>query len=77
MSDNTKTNSRNKSVKRTKKVKQKKKFGFFKKLFTILFCLFILLSVAASGVIFAIVKTSPNLDINGTILNLDQPSQLY
>ncbi|ADZ21353.1 penicillin-binding protein 1A [Clostridium acetobutylicum] len=77
MSDNTKTNSRNKSVKRTKKVKKKKKFGFFKKLFTILFCLFILLSVAASGVIFAIVKTSPNLDINGTILNLDQPSQLY
>lgn len=77
MSDNIKTNSKNRSVKRTKKVKKKKKFGFFKKLFTVLFCLFILLSVAAAGVIFAVIKTAPNLDVNGTILNLDQPSQLY
>lgn len=80
MSDNNKAKNKpkNRTVKRAKKVKHKhKKFGFFRTLFTILFCIFILLAVAGAGVTFAIIKTSPDLDVNGTILNVDRTSQLY
>lgn len=80
MSDNNKAKNKpkNRTVKRAKKVKHKhKKFGFFRTLFTILFCIFILLAVAGAGVTFAIIKTAPDLDVNGTILNVDRTSQLY
>ncbi|PJI09740.1 MULTISPECIES: PBP1A family penicillin-binding protein [Clostridium] len=78
MSDNNKAKikPKNRTVKRTKKVKHKK-FGFFRTLFTIFFCAFILLAVAGAGVTFAVIKTCPDLDVNGTILNVDRTSQLY
>lgn len=73
MSGNVKTKKTN----NTKYKKKKKRFRIFKTLLLIFFCVFFLCSVAAAGFIFATVKNAPELDVNGTILNLAQASQLY
>lgn len=73
MSGNVKT----KKTRNIKTKKKKKHFKILKIIILLLFFAFILTSVAAAGFIFATVKTAPTLDVNGTILNLDQPSELY
>lgn len=59
------------------KKKKKKRFRLLKIFLLCFLCVFILAGIAASGFVFATIKSAPDLDINGTILNLDQPSQLY
>ncbi|WP_051624316.1 transglycosylase domain-containing protein [Clostridium akagii] len=68
----------NKDVK--KKIAKKKKrpvLRFFKIFFLSFLCVVIIGSVATFGVVLAMIKTAPALDINGTILDLDQNSTLY
>ncbi|MDF2504185.1 PBP1A family penicillin-binding protein [Clostridium sp.] len=74
--------SGNKSTTNNKKnLKQKKKKNpvvkAFKIFFITLLCIIVIGSVAGLGVGLAMIKTAPSLDVNGTILNLDQPSVLY
>lgn len=71
-----------KIVKQTKPQKKKIKkknpiLRFIKIFFLTLFSIIILVTVAGIGVILAMIKTAPTLDINGTILNFDQPSAIY
>lgn len=77
MSGNVKPRQTKTTKKNIKLKKKKKRFRFLKTMLLLLFFIFILTSVAAAGFIFATVKSSPALDVNGTILNLDQPSELY
>ncbi|SMC21102.1 penicillin-binding protein 1A [Clostridium acidisoli DSM 12555] len=79
---NTTNSSKNIKKKVPKKnIKKKKKknpvLRFFKIFFITLLCLIIIGSVATVGVVLAMIKTAPTLDINGTILNLAQTSTLY
>lgn len=59
-------------AKRRKKSRYKGK----KHIFTIIICVFLLIFVAASAAVAAIIKNSPNLDVN-QVLNLNEPSVLY
>ncbi|MFL0251750.1 transglycosylase domain-containing protein [Clostridium neuense] len=77
MSGNVKTKQTKTTKKNIKSKKKKKRFKFLKTILLLLFFIFILTSVAGAGFIFATVKSAPALDVNGTILNLDQPSELY
>jgi penicillin-binding protein 1A len=74
----TKTKTKSNIKKTNKKSKKKNPVLRFLKIFFIsLISIIILSSVAAFGVIMAMIKTAPPLDVNGTILNLSQPSVLY
>lgn len=66
-----------KTIKPKKKKKRNPVLRFIRNFFITIFCLLILGAVACTGVILAIIKTAPTLDINGTILNFDQPSVIY
>ncbi|SKA88336.1 penicillin-binding protein 1A [Clostridium sp. USBA 49] len=59
----------------TKKAK-KKTLKILKNILISLLIIFILCGVAGAGVIFAIIKTSPPLDVD-TILTLSEPSSVY
>lgn len=65
--------------KKNTKIKKKKNpvIRAFKIFFITLLCAIIIGSVAGLGIVLAMIKTAPTLDVNGTILNLDQPSVLY
>lgn len=66
--------------KNTHKKNKKKKNPVVKALkifFISLLCIIVIVSVACLGIGLAMIKTAPVLDVNGTILNLDQPSVLY
>lgn len=72
--------NKNKNTKKKPEKKSNKKnpiLKAFKIFFISLLCIIVLGSVAGLGVTLAIIKTAPALDVNGTILNLDQPSVLY
>ena len=60
-----------------KKKKKKPVLKYLKIFFITLFSVIILVSVAGLGVVLAMIKTCPSLDVDGTILNLDEPSVLY
>jgi len=77
MSGNVKTRQTKTTKKNIKLKKKKKRFRILKTILLLLFFIFILTSVAGAGFIFATVKSAPALDVNGTILNLDEPSELY
>lgn len=77
MSGNVKTKQTKTTKRNIKSKKKKKRFRILKTILLLLFFIFILTSVAGAGFIFATVKSAPALDVNGTILNLDQPSELY
>lgn len=77
MSGNVKPKQTKTTKKNIKLKKKKKRFRVLKTILLLLFFTFILTSVAGAGFIFATIKSAPALDINGTILNLDQPSELY
>lgn len=72
-----------KNINKTKSTNQKKKkkknpvLRFIRNFFITIFCILVLCAVACTGVILAVIKTAPSLDINGTILSFDQPSALY
>lgn len=55
---------------------KKSRYKALKLTFTILICIFLLISMAAIGVGAAIIKDSPPLDVN-RVLNLNEPSILY
>lgn len=79
MASNTRS-SNNTTAKNKKNIKKKKKnpvISAFKIFFITLLCAIIIGSVAGLGIVLAMIKTAPALDVNGTILNLDQPSVLY
>ncbi|MFT8314206.1 MAG: PBP1A family penicillin-binding protein [Clostridium sp.] len=80
MASNTRS-SNNTTTKNKKNTKIKKKknpvIRAFKIFFITLLCAIIIGSVAGVGIVLAMIKTAPALDVNGTILNLDQPSVLY
>lgn len=62
--------------KKNKKKKQSKVKKFFKYFFISIFSLGLVGTVALAGVIMAMIKTTPELDLN-SILVLDEPSVLY
>jgi penicillin-binding protein 1A len=72
-----------KNINKTKSTNQKKKkkknpvLRFIRNFFITIFCILVLCAVACTGIILAVIKTAPSLDINGTILSFDQPSALY
>lgn len=70
------TTTKNKKSKKTKK-KKNPVLKAFKIFFITLLCAIVIGSVATLGIVLAMIKTAPALDVNGTILNLDQPSVLY
>ncbi|MCH3962872.1 MAG: PBP1A family penicillin-binding protein [Clostridium sp.] len=55
---------------------KKSRYKALKIIFTILICIFLLASVVGVGVGLAIIKNSPNLNVN-QVLNLNEPSILY
>ena len=63
-------------TKKTKKKKQSKLRKFIKYFFITCLILGLVGSVALGGVILAMIKTTPELDLN-SILVLDEPSVLY
>lgn len=63
-------------TKKTKKKKQSKIRKFIKYFFITFFILGLIGSVALAGIIMAMIKTTPELDLN-SILVLDEPSVLY
>lgn len=65
-------------MKKTAKVNKKKKkgFHFFRVFFLTLLFIIILCFVAGTGIIMAIIKTAPKLDVN-QILDLNETSVLY
>ncbi|MCD2345340.1 transglycosylase domain-containing protein [Clostridium guangxiense] len=73
MSGNVKT----KKTGNIKSKNKKKRFRILKTILLLLFFILLLTSVATAGFAFATIKAAPALDVDGTILNLDQPSELY
>lgn len=71
------TTKKKKTNKRKTDKKKNPVLKAFKIFFITLLCAIVIGSVAALGMGLAIIKTAPALDVNGTILNLDQPSVLY
>lgn len=63
-------------VQRNKKKKKSKSKKIFKVVFTILLFLFLFTGITFAGVILAIIKTAPALDINA-ILSLNEVSVIY
>lgn len=63
-------------TKKTKKKNQSKLRKFIKYFFITCFTLGLVASVALAGIIMAMIKTTPELDLN-SILVLDEPSVLY
>ncbi|MDT8717455.1 PBP1A family penicillin-binding protein [Clostridium sp. 19966] len=59
-----------------KKKKKKKSRKFIKYTFLTIFLIILFTSVALAGIVLAMIKTAPQLDVN-SILNLNQPSVLY
>jgi len=71
-----KTNSAQQNKKRSKPKKNKKTKNLFKGIgFGLLFC-FLALFVVAAGYTFAVIKTTPPLNVEA-VLSLNQPSSLY
>lgn len=58
------------------KRRKKSRYKALKLTFTILICIFLLVSMATIGIGAAIIKNSPPLDVN-RVLNLNEPSILY
>jgi penicillin-binding protein 1A len=63
-------------MKEKKKKKKNKILHVFKIFFITLLCITILGGVAGAGIVLAIVKTAPKLDLN-VILTLNEPSKLF
>lgn len=58
------------------KRKKKKGFGALKIIVFTIISIMVLAAVACSGVVLAIIKTAPKVDVNA-ILSLNEPSQIY
>lgn len=60
----------------TKKRKKKKHSKVFRNIFLTLLSIFLVAVVAGTGVVLAIIKTAPKIDVNA-ILSLSEPSKIY